>query len=67
MGGEEVSLEWDHQVDRIIVAQAEARSQGTVPGAADGSDLAAWIRGHWRIENQFHHVRYVMDENPMSF
>ncbi|WP_438272180.1 ISAs1 family transposase [Streptomyces antibioticus] len=27
------------------------------PGAADGSELAAWIRGHWRIENQLHHVR----------
>ncbi|MEU3201887.1 ISAs1 family transposase [Streptomyces sp. NPDC006996] len=27
------------------------------PGAADGSQLAAWIRGHWRIENQLHHVR----------
>ncbi|CAL9447291.1 ISAs1 family transposase [Streptomyces sp. NPDC093808] len=27
------------------------------PGAADGSELAAWIRGHWRIENQPHHVR----------
>jgi hypothetical protein len=26
-------------------------------GAADGSGLAAWIRGHWRIENQLHHVR----------
>ncbi|MFJ8545955.1 ISAs1 family transposase [Streptomyces sp. NPDC093586] len=27
------------------------------PGAATGSQLAAWIRGHWRIENQLHHVR----------
>lgn len=27
------------------------------PGAADGSELAAWIRGHWHIENQLHHVR----------
>ncbi|ODA69189.1 Transposase DDE domain protein [Streptomyces sp. AVP053U2] len=27
------------------------------PGAADGSELAAWIRGHWLIENQLHHVR----------
>lgn len=27
------------------------------PGAADGSELAARIRGHWRIENQPHHVR----------
>ncbi|MFE9934325.1 ISAs1 family transposase [Streptomyces sp. NPDC005533] len=27
------------------------------PGAATGSELAAWIRGHWRIENQLHHVR----------
>jgi hypothetical protein len=26
-------------------------------GAAEGSELAAWIRGHWRIENQLHHVR----------
>jgi len=27
------------------------------PGAADGSELTAWIRSHWRIENQLHHVR----------
>ncbi|MFE9723817.1 hypothetical protein ACFYQ5_09525 [Streptomyces sp. NPDC005794] len=27
------------------------------PGAAEGIELAAWIRGHWRIENQLHHVR----------
>ncbi|MFD8593118.1 ISAs1 family transposase [Streptomyces sp. NPDC059637] len=27
------------------------------PGAATGSELAPWIRGHWRIENQLHHVR----------
>lgn len=27
------------------------------PGAADGRELAVWIRGHWRIENQLHHVR----------
>lgn len=27
------------------------------PGAATGSELAAWIRGHWLIENQLHHVR----------
>ncbi|HEX6681421.1 MAG TPA: hypothetical protein VF062_01400, partial [Candidatus Limnocylindrales bacterium] len=27
------------------------------PGAATGSEIAAWIRGHWRIENQLHHVR----------
>ncbi|MFW6638497.1 ISAs1 family transposase [Nocardiopsis algeriensis] len=27
------------------------------PGAAEGSELAAWIRGHWRIENQLHQVR----------
>lgn len=27
------------------------------PGAANGSELAAWIRGHWRIENQLRHVR----------
>ncbi|MFJ9112598.1 ISAs1 family transposase [Streptomyces sp. NPDC102283] len=27
------------------------------PDAADGSELAAWIRGHWRIENHLHHVR----------
>lgn len=27
------------------------------PGAASGSELTAWIRGHWRIENQLHHVR----------
>jgi predicted transposase YbfD/YdcC len=27
------------------------------PGTATGSELAAWIRGHWLIENQLHHVR----------
>ncbi|MER6406246.1 ISAs1 family transposase [Streptomyces viridosporus] len=28
-----------------------------LPGAATGAELAAWIRGHWKIENQLHHVR----------
>ncbi|MFY1676985.1 ISAs1 family transposase [Streptomyces sp. WMMC905] len=27
------------------------------PGAASGAELAAWIRGHWLIENHLHHVR----------
>lgn len=27
------------------------------PGAATGEQLADWIRGHWKIENQLHHVR----------
>ncbi|WP_326701504.1 ISAs1 family transposase [Streptomyces sp. NBC_01754] len=27
------------------------------PGAASGAELAAWIRGHWLIENCLHHVR----------
>ncbi len=27
------------------------------PGAATGTQLATWIRGHWHIENQFHHAR----------
>lgn len=27
------------------------------PGAATGAELAAWVRGHWKIENQLHHVR----------
>ncbi|MEU1035468.1 hypothetical protein ABZ402_43710 [Streptomyces mirabilis] len=27
------------------------------PGAASGAQLAAWIRGHWKIENLLHHVR----------
>ncbi|MFJ5901276.1 ISAs1 family transposase [Streptomyces sp. NPDC093064] len=27
------------------------------PGAATGVRLAAWIRGHWKIENLLHHVR----------
>ncbi|MFJ6861745.1 ISAs1 family transposase [Streptomyces werraensis] len=27
------------------------------PGAATGAELAAWIRGHWNIENRLHHVR----------
>ncbi|PHQ47897.1 ISAs1 family transposase [Streptomyces cinnamoneus] len=27
------------------------------PGAATGEQLATWIRGHWKIENQLHHVR----------
>ncbi|MGV9405976.1 ISAs1 family transposase [Streptomyces sp. NPDC003667] len=26
-------------------------------GAASGAELAGWIRGHWKIENQLHHVR----------
>ncbi|MGW3569533.1 hypothetical protein ACWDSL_37695 [Streptomyces sp. NPDC000941] len=27
------------------------------PGAASGAQLAAWIRGRWKIENLLHHVR----------
>ncbi|MGW5277528.1 ISAs1 family transposase [Streptomyces sp. NPDC004044] len=27
------------------------------PGAATGTQLAAWIKGHWKIENLLHHVR----------
>ncbi|MFD3736427.1 ISAs1 family transposase [Streptomyces sp. NPDC058632] len=27
------------------------------PGTASGTRLAAWIRGHWKIENLLHHVR----------
>ncbi|MDQ0828220.1 putative transposase YbfD/YdcC [Streptomyces achromogenes] len=27
------------------------------PGTATGPQLAAWIRGHWHIENLLHHVR----------
>ncbi|MEU9547251.1 ISAs1 family transposase [Streptomyces mirabilis] len=27
------------------------------PGAASGAQLAAWIRGHWKIENLLHHIR----------
>jgi hypothetical protein len=27
------------------------------PGAATGAQLAAWITGHWKIENLLHHVR----------
>jgi hypothetical protein len=27
------------------------------PGAASGAQLAAWTRGHWKIENLLHHVR----------
>ncbi|WP_329474114.1 ISAs1 family transposase [Streptomyces sp. NBC_01723] len=27
------------------------------PGVATGAQLAAWIRGHWTIENLLHHVR----------
>ncbi|MFJ8545944.1 ISAs1 family transposase [Streptomyces sp. NPDC093586] len=27
------------------------------PGAASGARVADWIRGHWKIENQLHHVR----------
>ncbi|WP_055557723.1 hypothetical protein [Streptomyces sp. NBRC 110028] len=26
-------------------------------GAATGEQIADWIRGHWKIENQLHHVR----------
>ncbi|WP_409475110.1 ISAs1 family transposase [Streptomyces sp. HC307] len=28
-----------------------------LPGAVSGAQLAAWIRGHWHIENLLHHVR----------
>lgn len=38
------------------------------PGAANGSELAAWIRGHWHIEDQLHHVRdrtfHTFHEDP---
>ncbi len=27
------------------------------PGAVSGPQLAAWTRGHWKIENLLHHVR----------
>lgn len=27
------------------------------PGAASGARITAWIRGHWKIENQLHHAR----------
>ncbi|MDQ0577941.1 hypothetical protein [Streptomyces rishiriensis] len=27
------------------------------PDTATGPQLAAWIRGHWKIENLLHHVR----------
>ncbi|MFF7988081.1 ISAs1 family transposase, partial [Streptomyces sp. NPDC007901] len=27
------------------------------PGAASGAQFAAWIKGHWKIENLLHHVR----------
>lgn len=27
------------------------------PGTATGAQIAAWIRGHWGIENLLHHVR----------
>ncbi|MFE9942025.1 ISAs1 family transposase [Streptomyces hirsutus] len=27
------------------------------PGSVTGTQLAAWIRGHWRIEKLLHHVR----------
>lgn len=27
------------------------------PGAASGAQTTDWIRGHWKIENQLHHVR----------
>ncbi|MFF5161593.1 transposase [Streptomyces sp. NPDC000348] len=30
---------------------------GLPPGTATGEELADWIRGHWKIENQLHHVR----------
>ncbi|MFI6704086.1 hypothetical protein ACIBJC_35005 [Streptomyces sp. NPDC050509] len=30
---------------------------GLPPGTATGPQLAAWIRGHWKIENLLHHVR----------
>ncbi|WP_235618306.1 hypothetical protein [Streptomyces sp. CB02400] len=30
---------------------------GLPSGAASGTQIATWIRGHWKIENQLHHVR----------
>lgn len=30
---------------------------GVATGVATGAQLAAWIRGHWKIENLLHHVR----------
>ncbi|GGY16186.1 hypothetical protein GCM10010358_79940 [Streptomyces minutiscleroticus] len=30
---------------------------GLPPGAATGTQLAAWIRDHWKIEDLLHHVR----------
>ena len=30
---------------------------GLPAGAVSGAELAGWIRGHWKIENQLHHVR----------
>lgn len=28
-----------------------------LPGTATGEQIAGWIRGHWKIGNQLHHVR----------
>lgn len=30
---------------------------GLSAGTASGTELAGWTRGHWKIENQLHHVR----------
>ncbi|MFF8103501.1 transposase [Streptomyces sp. NPDC016640] len=39
-------------------SSGSTRSRACHPaGAATGSAFAAWIRGHWKIENQLHHVR----------
>lgn len=44
-----------------VLAQRQVDSKNNelpaLPDATTGSELAAWIRGHWRIENQPHHVR----------
>lgn len=40
-----------------LTTRGGARCGHAPPGAVTGEQLAGWIRGHWKIENQLHHVR----------
>lgn len=41
----------DFSIERVYLIT------GLLPGATTGPQLAAWIGGHWEIENLLHHVR----------
>jgi predicted transposase YbfD/YdcC len=59
------------QVARITRANHTAGTTETChvitsvpPGQADAAQIAAWVRGHWAIENKLHWVRdWVYDED----